>query len=35
VPPAKLPLPCLTPLSIEGWSATVMGRSSLGVTLSS
>jgi hypothetical protein len=23
----------LRPLSIEGWSATVMGRSSLGVTL--
>src|SRR5438445_12982706 len=34
VPPAKLPVPCLMPLSIEGWSATVMGRSSLWVTLS-
>jgi hypothetical protein len=32
VPPAKLPEPRLIPLSIDGWIATVIGLSSLGLT---
>jgi hypothetical protein len=28
VPPVKLPEPCFTPLSIDGWIRTVMGLSS-------